>query len=291
MKRTAYSVECIVKNKKGVILILTFVVMATLTVIVAAFLYMTSIQTRGAGYDIVSSKALWLAEAGIQKAIWNLKTPVASGGKGEDWITTGTTESLGDGNYNMVVKRWDFALAVNGASASGTYAEAGKEPAKAIDNNDATYWESAEKPKPGVGNFDKSPEIIITFPYVLIINKVRFLVPAGSSQQAPKDYTWDVSSNGVSYTTVASGNNNNNIDVTDTFSAASNVKYLKLKVTKIVGGSDGIRIATLETIGAKITSTGTISPISRKVVRTAVADDATQTAFHQIDWNEIVPAI
>lgn len=265
--------------------------MATLTAIVGAFLSMASIQTKVGGYDIVSHKALWLAEAGLQKAIWNLKMPVASGGQGEDWTTLGVTESLGGGSYTMVVARWDFALAANGASASGTYAEAGKESDKAIDNNDSTYWESAEKPKPGQGNFDKSPEIIITFPYILTINKARFLVPIGSAQQAPKDYTWEVSSDGISYTITVDVKNNGNIDRTDEFSATTNVKYLKLKVTKIGGGSDGVRIATLEAIGSKITSTGTVSAMNRKIAQTVVTDDATQTASDEIDWNEIVPAV
>jgi len=279
-------------DKKGVVLILTFIVMVTLTAIVVAFLSMTSIRTKGGGYDIVSSKALWLAEAGLQKAIWDLKTPVASGGQGEDWTTAGVTESLGgDGSYTMVVARWDFALAANGAFASGTYAGAGKEPDKAIDNNDSTYWESAEKPLPGVGNFDKSPEIIITFPYALTINKVRFLVPAGSLQQAPKDYTWEVSPDGISYTIIVDVKNNSNTDITDEFGATTDVRYLKLNVTKIGGGSQGVRIATLETIGNKITSTGTVSVMNRKIEQTAVADDATQTASDEIDWNEIVPAI
>lgn len=280
-----------VKNKKGGILILTFMVMVTLVVIAAVFLNMTSVQTQSAGHAITSAKALWLAEAGIQKAFWNLKTPVISGGQGEDWTTAGTNESLGNGNYTMVVERWDYALTSNGASASGTYAAAGLEPAKALDNNPTTYWESAEKPKPGTGNFTKSPELIVTFPYVLTINKIRFLVAEGSSQQAPKEYTLEVSSDGVNYTIVVDIKNNNATDVTHTFSAAFNVKHLKLKVTKIIGGSDGVRIATLEVIGARIISTGTINSFSRKLVRTVVADDATQAAFYQIDWNEIVPAI
>ncbi len=277
--------------KRGMVLILTFMVMVTLVAITAVFLSMTCIQTKAGGYDIVSQKALWLAEAGLQKAVWNLKTPAASGGKGENWITPGVTESLGGGSYTMVVARWDFALAANGASASGAYDAAGKEPDKAIDNNDSTYWESAEKPKPGQGNFDNSPELIITFPYILAINKVRFLVPVGSAQQAPKDYTWEVSSDGISYTTVVDVKNNSSTDRTDEFSATINVKYLKLKVSKIEGGSSGVRIATLEAIGSKITSTGTVSAMKRKIAQTVVTDDAAQTASDEIDWDEIVPAI
>ncbi len=271
--------------KRGTVLILTFIVMVTLTAITAAFLYMTSTQLKGSGYDVASSKALWLAEAGLQKAIWYLKTPTGSGGQGEGWTTAGTTENLGAGSYTIVVERWDFALAANGTSASASSSNGSNVAANAIDGNDSTYWQSRNKPSPG-----NSEEIIITFPYTLTINKVRFLVPAGSSQQAPKDYTWQVSSDGVSYTIVASRNSNNDSDVTDTFTAASNVNYLKLNVTKIGGGSQGVRIATLEAIGSKITSTGTVSVMNRKIAQTVVADDATQTAADEIDWNEIVPA-
>lgn len=274
------------KGQSGAISIFTFVVMLTLIAITVAFLYMISIRIKSSGFELASAQAFWLAEAGIQKAIWNLKTPIASGGQGENWTTAGVTESLGDGSYTMVVERWDFALATNGASASGTYAETGKEPDKAIDNNDSTYWESAEKPV-----LNNNQAIIITFPYILIINKVRFLVPVGSSQQAPKDYTWEASSDGISYTTIVDVKNNSNTDRTDEFSATTNVNYLKLHVTKIGGGSQGVRIATLEAIGSKITSKGTVSVMNRKIARTVVADDATQTAAEEIDWNEIVPAI
>ena len=61
------------KREKGVVLILTFIILTTLTAIVVAFLSMTSIQTKGAGYDIVSSQALWLADAGLQQAFYTLK--------------------------------------------------------------------------------------------------------------------------------------------------------------------------------------------------------------------------
>jgi len=280
-------------NRRGVVLILTFIILTTLTVIVVAFLSLTSIQIKAGGYDIVSQKALWLAEAGIQKAIWDLKTPIGSGGQGENWITFGTTENLGGGNYMMVVERWDFALAANGSSATASSNQGTNVAGNAIDGNDTTYWESTAQPS--VGN---PQEIVISFSYPLTINKVRFFVPNGT-EYTPKNYTWEVSTNGVSYTTVVTANNNSARDVTDTFSAAANVNYLKLKVT-VVGiitppagppGVPRVNIATLEAIGSKITSTGTVSGLKRKITQTVVADDATQTAFDEIDWNEIVPAI
>ena len=274
------------KGQSGTISIFTFVVMLTLIAITVAFLYMISIRIKSSGLELASAQAFWLAEAGIQKAIWNLKTPVAGGGQGENWTTNGVTTNLEAGSYTMVVERWDFALATNGASATASSKQGSYVAANAIDGDDSTYWESQNKPTGG-----NPEEIIIHFPYTLTINKVRFLVPVGSSQQAPKDYTWEVSSDGINYTTVKDVKNNSNTDRTDEFSATTNVNYLKLNVTKIGGGSDGVRIATLETIGSKITSTGTVSVMNRKLVRTVVVDDATQTAAEEIDWNEIVPAI
>jgi hypothetical protein len=276
------SYEFTLENKKGMVLLLVFIVMATLTAITVAFLYMSSTQLKGSGYDVASNKALWLAEAGVQKAIWNLKTPVGSGGQGEDWTTAGTAEILGNGSYTMVVDRWDFALAANGSSASAISQQGGNKPAKAIDGNDGTFWQGNT---PTMAN---PQDIIITFPYTLTINKVRFL--ASTSARRPKDYSWQVSTDGINYTSVLSIVDNTSLDVTNTFTAVPNVKYLKLQITANGGGS-GVRIATLEAIGSKITSTGTVSVMNRKVAQTVVADDVTQIAADEIDWNEIVPAI
>ncbi|MBU4590246.1 MAG: hypothetical protein KKG01_04915 [Candidatus Omnitrophica bacterium] len=70
-KLSAFSYQ--LSAKRGAVLIMTFIVMAALTAITIAFLYMTSIQTKGSGYDIDSSKALWLAEAGLQEAFYTLQ--------------------------------------------------------------------------------------------------------------------------------------------------------------------------------------------------------------------------
>lgn len=271
-------------SERGVVLISTFIVMVTLIAIAVAFMYMNSVQTLGVGAGIPDSKAIWLAEAGIQKAIWDLKTPTGSGGQGESWTTTGTTESLGSGSYTMVVTRWDFALSSNSSTASDSPAQTDSSvgPAKAIDGDDSTYWESKNKPSSG-----DPQDIIITFPYPLTLNKVRFL--ASASNPRPKDYTWAVSSDGSTYTTVVTATNNSSTDVTDTFTASSNVSYLRLRTTKIGGGSTGVRIETLEAIGAKITSTGTVGSTTRTLSQTVVADDASpqsQVAYNEIDWTE-----
>lgn len=280
------------RNQRGVILISTFIILVALTSMMVVFLFLTSVQTVGVGAGIPDSKALWLAEAGLQKAIWNLKTPTGSGGQGESWTTTGTTENLADGSYTMVVSRYDFALASNGGSASASTENGSNVALNAIDGNDSTYWESTTQPSAG-----NSEQIIVPFPYPLTINKVRFFVPNGT-EHTPKNYTWEVSSNGTSYTVVATVNNNSARDVTDEFTAASDVNYLKLNVTQVgivvpAGGPPGsprVRIATLEAIGSKITSTGTVGSTPRQISQTVVADDGSpqnQVAYHQIDWTEI----
>ncbi len=281
-------------NDHGAVLITTFITLVILTAIVVGFLWMISGESRMIGADVVSSKALWLAEAGIQKAIWNLKTPVGSGGQGESWATTGTTENLGDGSYTMVVSRYDFCLDTHGASASATSSKGGQGPARAIDGKDPTRWESENAPSSG------SPEsITVAFPYPLIINKVRFFLASPFSEKRPKDYSWKVSTDGVNFTTVLGVTNNNNTDVTNTFNAVSNVTHLRLEVTgtETRGGKNPrpntVSIGTLETVGSKITSTGTVAGLNRKVEQTVVADDGSpenQAAYDQIDWTEIIPA-
>lgn len=62
------------RRKKGVILIVVLIFMTTLIVIVEAYLYVVSVQLKSSGYDISNAKALWIAEAGVQMAIYNFKT-------------------------------------------------------------------------------------------------------------------------------------------------------------------------------------------------------------------------
>ena len=279
--RTTYDAHA-TRYDKGTALVLTLVVMIVLCSFVAAYLGCVRCSTISTGELIGDSKAVYLAEAGLQRAIWNLMRTTANGGQGESWTTVGTIEYLGEGSYTMVVERWDWALAANDSIASASSENGGNVAINAIDGSDVTYWQSASKPTPG-----NPQEIVVSFPYTLTINKVRFYLPSAFSQQRPKAYSWQVSTDGSSYTTVAGNTNNDDTDVIDEFAAQSDVNYLKLEVTKVGGGSDGVIIATLETIGSKITSTGTVDGVSRQIEQTVAVDDASEEAYDQIDWNEI----
>jgi len=271
----------------GVVLILSFIILVTMASMVGTYLFTTSIVTKSAGFGEVDDKVIALAEAGLRKAVWYLMTPIPVG-RGENWTTAGTTESLGSGTYTMVVAGWNFALAANGSTASASSSSGGNPPSRAIDGNDTTYWQSRGGPP---------QTITVNFPYTLTINKIRFLVPAGF--QTPRNYTWQVSPTGSTYTTIITVTNQppNIRDITHTFSitvnpAAAATRFLMLSVTALNndgGGASRVRVATIQVIGSKITSTGTIGSLSRTVTQTVVADDGSpqnQVAFYEPDWVE-----
>jgi len=61
-------------NNRGVALIITYMVVAVLTILSAAFLARAISEKDSARRNAYSTHALWLAEAGIQKAIWELNS-------------------------------------------------------------------------------------------------------------------------------------------------------------------------------------------------------------------------
>ena len=282
-------------NEKGSILLMTVSLMILLVSLTGGFLYASGLFIGNSGWEELDSKVFWLSETGMQRAIWNLKTPAGSGGQGESWTTAGTTQSLGGGSITMVVEAWDFALSTNSPTASATSSSVGHAASSVIDGDSTTtYWESNAQPTAG------SPQdLIITFPYTLTINKVRFIAP--SSSTVPRDYQWAVSSSGVAYTNVgAAGNNNATLDVTTTFSvaaipAAASVNYLRLRVTEDgTGNPRRVRVLTVEVAGRRITSTGTVTASGQtytRTVRETVVTDSDgpqiEVAYKEPDWSEL----
>lgn len=277
------------KGRKGMVLMLTFIIITTLTAIVVVFLYLTSTQLKGSAGDAASRKALWLAEAGMQKATWYLRTPVASGGKGENWTTTTgeTSVSLGGGTYKIdKVESYDFALKSNNATALDDPATTQANCDKAIDGDISTIWVSSGFP------YSTPQSLIIHFPYALSINKARFLAETLTHPQplwfTPGDYTWQVSTDGTTYTPVVTVSGNSSTDRTDTFPNVT-ANYLKFRITAATWGTDNkIYIATIEVMGRKITSTGTVSGVTRTIQQTVAVQETTQTGYGkaEIDWNE-----
>jgi len=102
------------KNERGAVLIITFIVMVTLTAITVGFLYMTSMQTKGSGYDISSNKALWIAEGSLQKYFLLLRSGTYNSGNIPD-----LTENLGDGSYTVTAS-YDADTDIYTLTSTGT---------------------------------------------------------------------------------------------------------------------------------------------------------------------------
>jgi hypothetical protein len=59
--------------KKGLILIATFIIISVLVVVVGVFLYLAFFQLKSIGIDVLSEKAFWIAEGGLEQAIYKIK--------------------------------------------------------------------------------------------------------------------------------------------------------------------------------------------------------------------------
>jgi len=89
-------------KSKGNILIV-FIMLMGLALAVFSFVTIITTNIKQTGIETTQAQAFYLAEAGLNKAIWYLNTPTAQGGMGPSWRTTGLTESFGKGSYTISV--------------------------------------------------------------------------------------------------------------------------------------------------------------------------------------------
>ncbi len=242
--------------------------MVTLSLLVAVFLFLSAVVTRDTGFQEIDRKNFYLAESGINKAVWYLENTAPDGSTNGSWRTPGVTENLASGSYTMIVENFNLALSSSGATASATSSSGSNTPDRAIDNNMSTWWESNTHPTSG------NPQIFtITFPSNsnYYINKARFRLNAGQANNTPRDYTWQVSTNGSSWTTVFTQNNNTSVDVTNTFSLRSNVNYIRLRITDTRSNFRAI-VAELEVSCIKLTSTGQTGALTKTVEQKVLID-------------------
>jgi hypothetical protein len=77
-------------NQKGMALLTTLIFVFIMVTFGVALLTMTSNDTKLSTLQRDSTKAFYLAEAGIEKALWYLNTSKDNGGEGLDWRTDNT---------------------------------------------------------------------------------------------------------------------------------------------------------------------------------------------------------
>jgi len=130
----------IFSNQKGMALLTTLIFVFILVTFAVALLTMTSNDTKLSTLQRDSTKAFYLAETGIDKALWYLNTSIDNGGEGLDWptddgvkITEGTSEEY----YEVIVKYEPIgqneiiSIVSTGVVKEGTYSS-GKRKIKVI---------------------------------------------------------------------------------------------------------------------------------------------------------------
>lgn len=113
-------------KRKGIALILTFIFMVALAIITAAYLFMVTYGTRSVNAQINNSTAFYLAEAGINKAVWYLMNTAPDGSTDGSWRTTAYAaspgpnptdpqeDSLGNGTYTLWVETSGSNILITG---------------------------------------------------------------------------------------------------------------------------------------------------------------------------------
>jgi len=76
-----YRIKNLLSNQKGMALLTTLIFVFILVTFAVALLTMTSNDSKLSTLQRDSTRALFLADAGIEKALWYLNTPEDQGGK------------------------------------------------------------------------------------------------------------------------------------------------------------------------------------------------------------------
>lgn len=104
------------KYEKGAVLLFTLMVMIALTSVVGAYLGFVQSSTRSTGAQIEDSQAIYLADAGVNQAIWYLNNTAPDGSGDYSWRTTAypaapgpdpndpQQESFGNGTFTIWVQ-------------------------------------------------------------------------------------------------------------------------------------------------------------------------------------------
>ncbi len=103
-------------GSKGAVLVFTLMVMIVLTSVVGAYLGFVQSSTRSTGAQIEDSQAIYLADAGVNQAIWYLNNIAPDGSGDYSWRTTAypavpgpdpndpQQESFGNGTFTIWVQ-------------------------------------------------------------------------------------------------------------------------------------------------------------------------------------------
>ncbi len=99
-----YRIKNLFSNQKGMALLTTLIFVFILVTFAVALLTMTSNDTKLSTLQRDSTRAFYLAEMGIEKALWYLNTPVDLGGKDKyNWRPFYNTICTISSKYYLVI--------------------------------------------------------------------------------------------------------------------------------------------------------------------------------------------
>lgn len=119
----------VICNTRGAVLLLTFIFMVTLSAIAASYIFLVTSGTRTVGGQTNNMLAFYLAEAGLNKAVWYLLNTAPDSSTDGSWRTSDypaaagagasdpKQESLGAGTYTMWVQNSGSSILI---TARGT---------------------------------------------------------------------------------------------------------------------------------------------------------------------------
>ena len=218
------------RKQEGVVLVFGVILLVALTITVSAYLCLVGSMTKHIGYQVGESQAFYIAEAGIEHALWLLKHGVEPDNLADEIVPLG--------NYT-VVQVTGSLLTFTVTASSNT---SGHEAEKGFDGDYATYWESAKVPDTGK---KKEQWIQIEFSDTLDLDRVGF---RAILEQRPIDYKWEVAGEDGKWRWVVKQNGNTQADVLDTFDLVEGKKYLRLTVTEAGDGANETKVAVREIV-------------------------------------------
>jgi hypothetical protein len=113
------------KKKSNIVLLISSIAIAALLVFIGVT-YLVFRNLGEGGRKGGMEKAYYLAEAGLNRAVWYLNTPEKQGGKGISWRTEGVEEDFYPGTYYIIISDSDLDGEVNVTSIGsfGSYSKA-----------------------------------------------------------------------------------------------------------------------------------------------------------------------
>ena len=84
-------------------ILIEFIMMIAISYIIFSFITLTSYRMTESRVRVTELQTFYVAEAGLNRAIWLLLTPSAEGGMGTYYRTTGVTQTYGSGRYTYYI--------------------------------------------------------------------------------------------------------------------------------------------------------------------------------------------